>query len=164
MGGPYDDLEPERSAGTRPTPADAPVRRDIGAMVAFARGATRRCPRCGSGRLFERWFRIRTRCPRCGLRLEREEGGFLGAMTVNYVVTAVVWVGLLIAWLVADLPDVNVLGLTLASIGVALVVPLLFWPFSKTIWAAVDYLVYRSDPEYAARDAADRSSGNGGTP
>ena len=37
-------------------------------------------------RLFTSWFRIRDRCPRCGLRLEREEGGFLGAMTMNYIV------------------------------------------------------------------------------
>ena len=29
--------------------------------------------------------------PRCHLRLQREEGGFLGAMTINYVVTAVVF-------------------------------------------------------------------------
>jgi uncharacterized protein (DUF983 family) len=135
-----------------------------GAIKAFLRGATRRCPRCGGGDLFESWFRIRTRCPRCGLRLEREDGGFLGAMTVNYIVTAVVFLVVMVVWLVLDLPDVQVLRLTVAAIGVTLVFPLLFWPFSKTIWAAVDYLVYRTDPEYSSRDAADRASGNGGRP
>ena len=84
-------------------------------------------------------------------------------MTLNYIATAMIWFALLIVWLVVDLPDVHVLQLTLASIGVAIVVPLLFWPFSKTIWAVVDYLVYRSDPDYASHDAADRASGNGGT-
>lgn len=83
-------------------------------------------------------------------------------MTINYAVTAIVWAAVLIVWLVIDLPDVNVLWLTITSIGVAIVVPLLFWPFSKTIWAAVDYLVYRTDPEYGSREAADRASGNGG--
>jgi hypothetical protein len=43
-------------------------------------------------------------------------------------------------------------------------VPLLFWPFSKTIWASVDYLVWRTDTEYESREAADRASGNGGRP
>jgi uncharacterized protein (DUF983 family) len=156
MAGPFDDLD--RAAPTiPPRRADEP-----GGLSALARGATRRCPRCGGGRLFETWFRIRPRCPRCGLRLEREEGGFLGAMVLNYVATAVVWVAVMIAWLVVDLPDVEVLALTLTSIGVAILVPLLFWPFSKSIWAAVDYLVYRSDPAYATTEAAERAAGNGG--
>jgi uncharacterized protein (DUF983 family) len=188
MSGPFDDLEPEDSSphadepiaptpgGPRATaePADRGTRRDPsqgsrrpdepGALKAFLRGAMRRCPRCGGGDLFESWFKIRSRCPRCGLRLEREEGGFLGAMTVNYIVTAVVFLVVMVVWLVLDLPDVQVLRLTLTAIGVSLVFPLLFWPISKTIWAAVDFLVYRTDPEYASRDAADRASGNGGRP
>lgn len=188
MRGPYDDLEPDdrpppedepmaptsASPGVAPGPVDRRPRRDgspgtrrtdePGAIKAFVRGATRRCPRCGGGNLFESWFRIRSRCPRCGLRLEREEGGFLGAMTINYVATALVFLAVMIVWLVLDLPDVQVLRLTVAAIGVTLVFPLLFWSFSKTIWAAVDFLVYRSDPEYASVDAADRASGNGGRP
>ncbi|MGZ5353264.1 MAG: DUF983 domain-containing protein [Actinomycetota bacterium] len=171
MSGPFDDLDPRAGGvggdpgrGDPLEPGDRPgVRRPSrpGAVTVFARGAMRQCPRCGGGRLFGTPFRIEQRCPRCGLRLEREEGGFLGAMTVNYAVTAVVWLAVLIAWLVVDLPDVHVAALTIASIAVAVVVPLLFWPTSKTIWAAVDYLVYRTDPGYAS-DAADRPGGNGG--
>lgn len=154
--GPYDGLEPERR---RPEPA-APTN-EPGAPRAFLRGLTRRCPRCGSGGLFARWFTIRGRCPRCRLRLQREEGGFLGAMTINYVVTVGVWLIVLVAWLVLDLPDVHVAALTIVSLAIAALVPLLFFPFAKTIWAAVDYLVYRSSPEYA-RDAAERAEGDGG--
>lgn len=130
----------------------------------FLRGATKRCPRCGSRGLFESWFRIRERCPRCGLRLEREEGGFLGAMVLSYIVTAAAWLALLVVWLIVDLPDLNVAALTIASIAVAGLVPLVFWPFSKTIWASIDYLVYRSTPDYASREAAEHAGGNGGTP
>lgn len=83
-------------------------------------------------------------------------------MTVGYAATALAWLAMLIVWLAVDLPDVHVLALTLASIGVAIVVPLVFWPFSKSIWAAVDYLVVRSDPGYASEEVADRASGNGG--
>jgi hypothetical protein len=56
---------------------------------------------------------------------------------------------------------VHVAALTIVSLAIAGLVPLLFFPFAKTTWSAVDYLVYRSTPEYA-RDAAERSDGNGG--
>jgi uncharacterized protein (DUF983 family) len=118
---------------------------EAGGFKAFARGAVRRCPRCGGGRLFETWFKIRERCPRCGFRLEREEGGFLGAMTFNYAITAVVWLAVFIVWLVLDLPEVHVFLLTVVSLAIAVIVPLLFWPFSKTLWAAVDYLVTQTE-------------------
>jgi len=85
-------------------------------------------------------------------------------MTVNYVATALVWLALLIVWLVLDLPDVHVAQLTMASIALAIVVPLVLWPFSKSTWAAVDYLVYRTDPDYDSTEAADHASGNGGRP
>jgi hypothetical protein len=83
-------------------------------------------------------------------------------MALNYGATTLVWLVLLVVWLALDLPDVHVALLTIASIGVAIVVPLVFWPSSKSIWAAIDYLVDRSDPGYASRDAADRAGGNGG--
>ncbi len=163
--------EPERDPRTEPgwsaesraeRPSPAKRHREPGATKAFLRGVTKRCPRCGAGGLFSSWFTIREKCPRCGLRLEREEGGFLGAITLNYIATAVAWVALLVIWLIVDLPDLHVAALTIASLAVAVLVPLLFWPFSKTIWAAADYLIYRTSPDYGSREAADRASGNGG--
>jgi uncharacterized protein (DUF983 family) len=168
MSNPWDDLEPvaegeeadERSAD----PASRPHRRGRpGAFTVFARGAKRRCPRCGSSDLFVSWFKIRERCPRCGLRLEREEGGFLGAMAIGYGATATVWLMLLVVWLLIDLPDLHVPALTITSLAVVGVFPLLFWPFTKTIWAAIDHLADRTAPDYASREAADRAGGNGGT-
>lgn len=156
MSSPFDDLEP-------PTP-EPPARgtERAGSLTVLLRGVRRRCPRCGARGLFASWFRIREHCPRCSLRLEREEGGFLGAMALNYLVMALVWVGVLVAWLVIDLPDVHVAQLTAVSIALAILLPLAFWPFSKTIWAAVDHLVYRTDPGYGAREASERARGNGG--
>ena len=119
--------------------------KEAGGFTAFARGAVRHCPRCGGGHLFRSWFTIHERCPTCGFRLEREEGGFLGAMTFNYAITAVVWLAVFVVWLVLDLPEVHVLLLTVVSLAIAIVVPLIFWPFSKTLWAAVDYLVTQTE-------------------
>src|SRR3990172_4908016 len=144
-GGPFDDLDPgalaeEPEPGPSPRPLIPPSRRprrpnqlgrnQPGAVSAFIRGAAKRCPRCGSGGLFRSWFAIRDRCPRCGLRMEREEGGFLCPMVLSYIVTAAAWLGLLLVWLIVDLPDLHVAELTIASVAVAGLVPLLFRPFS----------------------------------
>jgi uncharacterized protein (DUF983 family) len=43
-----------------------------------------RCPRCREGRIFKGIVAMNERCPVCGLRFEREEGYFLGAMYFSY--------------------------------------------------------------------------------
>ena len=126
------------SAGENPT-----------VMLVLLRGLTRRCPRCGQGRLFKHWFTFPKRCPRCGLPFEREEGAFLGSLTINYAVTGLAFFALLIGWMVASAGDVRWVPLILSSVAVVIVVPLIFYPFAKTIWAAIDFLIYRSDPSYA---------------
>ncbi len=163
--GPYDTLDPQGLL--RADPSDGPAGADNrphepSAVCALLRGLAKRCPRCGERELFVHWLKIRDRCTRCRLRLEREEGGFLGAMTINYSITTLAWVAFLVIWLMVDLPGVRVVPLTVASVVLVGVFPLAFYPFSKTIWAAVDYLVFRSSPDYASEDPADRAPGNGG--
>ena len=58
--------------------------RSVGRML--SRGAMKRCPACGAGRLFSRWFRMADRCPGCGYQFARQEGFFLGAYVVNLVI------------------------------------------------------------------------------
>ena|SRR5438132_1666439 len=136
--GPYDSLDPE------PSPA-RPERDSPGVVRAVLRGLGKRCPRCGARGIFDGWFTLRERCPRCGLQFQREEGGFLGAMTINYAVAAIIWVPVLIVGFAATSPNPPVLTLTLISIAIMVVVPLLFYPNSKSIWAAVEYLVSESE-------------------
>ena len=105
------------------------------------RGITRRCPRCGSGHLFERWFDIVDDCPRCGLHFEREEGYWVGALAVNISFTAVVFAVALVAGLAVTVPDVPVVELLAILLPVMVILPIVFYPFSKTIWVAVDRAV-----------------------
>ena len=56
----------------------------VGGGRALARGVRKRCPRCGERAIFRSWLQLLDRCPRCDLRFEKEEGGFLGAMTLTY--------------------------------------------------------------------------------
>jgi hypothetical protein len=98
---------------------------------------------------------MRTECPRCRLRFAREEGGFLGALTLNYIVAMLLWIVLLIIVLILTVPDVPVMPLLLMSVVVMVLAPLWFYPRSKMIWAAVEFLVARSDPDYREPVARD---------
>jgi uncharacterized protein (DUF983 family) len=105
----------------------------------------KRCARCGSGRLFRRWFTMVERCPRCGLRFEREEGQWVGATIVNIAVTEFAFVAVLVGGLLFTWPDVPWLGLTVVVAAVNLLVPIVFYPWSKTIWVGIDLMMHRGE-------------------
>src|ERR1051325_3112072 len=46
----------------------------------MARGARKRCPRCGEGPLFKRFNIMHERCSVCGLKYLEEEGALLGTL------------------------------------------------------------------------------------
>ena len=121
---------------------------EAGAATVLLRGLRKRCPRCGRRRIFGSWFHLIERCPNCALRFEREQGGFLGAMTINFLVSIVAWVAMFVVVLFFTVPDVPVAPVMIASVVVLVVVPLWFYPRSKTIWASIEFLVARSEPEY----------------
>ena len=149
---PYSSLEPD--PGSRSVPA-----LKVSASTALVRGFRKRCPRCGERDTFVSWFQPRQACRRCELRFAKEEGGFLGAMTLNYLVAIGLWVVVLVVVVVMTGPDVPVAPLMVLSAVVLIGVPLLFYPRSKMIWAAVEFLVLQGEPEYrppVSRDARQR--------
>ena len=66
------------------------------ALVALVRALRLRCPLCVGGPLFSSWFTLVPACPRCGLRPEREEGCFTGAMALNLIVAGAFVVALVL--------------------------------------------------------------------
>jgi uncharacterized protein (DUF983 family) len=142
---PYGSLEP-----TPREEAETSLYAGVGWLSVLFRGARKRCPRCGERGIFASWFRLVRTCPRCGLLFERETGGFLGAMTLNYVASVGVWLVVLGIWLAITVPEVPVTAMLVVSAVLLVVVPLWFYPRSKGIWAAVEFLVLRSDPDYRA--------------
>jgi len=129
----------------------------------LARGVIRHCPRCGGGHLFERWFTLRERCPTCGYRFERQPGFALGAMTINLGVTMVLFTLILVVGVALTMPHVAVLKLTVLAAVINALVPVVFYPFSKTIWAAVDLAMRPLEPSEeadAARYAGSSSTAN----
>jgi uncharacterized protein (DUF983 family) len=121
---------------------------EAGAATVLLRGLRKRCPRCAERRIFRSRLHLIERCPNCQLRFEGEQGGFLGAMTINFLVSVVMWVAVLVVVLVLTVPDVPVAPLLIASVLVLVAMPLWFYPRSKAFWAAIEFLVARSDPGY----------------
>ena len=112
------------------------------------RGLAAGVPAAASRRIFERRFTLKARCPRCGFRFEKEEGGFLGAMAINYGVAVLFWLIVMAVGIALTVPVVPVAPLLVASIGVLTVVPIWFYPRSKALSAAIEFLVERGQPDY----------------
>jgi uncharacterized protein (DUF983 family) len=102
------------------------------------RGLTRRCPNCGQGGLFRRWFTMAERCPRCDLVFDREPGWILGAMTINTAWTFAAILATMVGGFVLTWPDVPANAVSVAAAAAAIITPLVGYPFSKTVWVAID--------------------------
>jgi hypothetical protein len=69
-------------------------------------------------------------------------------MTINYSVAMLAWLVLLTVVLVFTVPNVPVVPLLSGSALVLVIVPLWFYPRSKTVWSTIEFLIARSDPDY----------------
>jgi uncharacterized protein (DUF983 family) len=111
------------------------------------RGITKRCPVCGSGGLFRRWFTIVDNCPRCGFRLERIEGHWIGALGMNTVVSfGVVLVAVVLAFVLTYSSE-SIAPAVVTIVVIAIVTPLAFYPVSKTLWCAIDLAMRPLEPD-----------------
>ncbi len=107
-----------------------------------------RCPWCGARRTFiRRWLGKHDRCRTCGIRWRREEGFELGAVTVNTVLTFIVLTAAMTVGFIVTSPDIPVLPMVLSLVVVAVLMPVVIYPFTFTIWLAFDLAVRR--PEVA---------------
>ncbi len=97
------------------------------------------CPECGIGKLFEKGFRMYSHCPKCGLKYEREQGYFIGAMYINYGVTVLlIFPGYFIVSLFTSVPDILNIGIWGIISGVF---PTFFYRYSKSLWLNIDYSI-----------------------
>lgn len=107
----------------------------------IVRGLTNCCPNCGVNRLFKegKLFELNDGCPDCGLRFEKDEGFFLGAMSLNYGVTLVGYlVPVVLLWYFGILGGRLAVGL---AIGGALIVPMLLYRSSRS-WQLMLYYCF----------------------
>ena len=106
------------------------------------RAARWRCPNCGRGRLFRGVFRMLPACPECGLSYFPEQGYYIGAMILNYIVTTAIVVAIFLISLF--FPDVTALSTNskiLAYMAFAIGLSLLLVRHSYSFWLGIDFWV-----------------------
>jgi uncharacterized protein (DUF983 family) len=120
------------------------VRRGGQAARALRRALALRCPRCGATPLFARrgisgWFAMAPGCALCGLRFERAQGYWVGAIYVNYGVTVLIALGGALAlWALAGISTARQLWFWLPFVAVF---PLWFFRYSRSLWLALEVLL-----------------------
>ena len=120
------------------------------------RALRRRCPYCGSRGFLQSWFKLAERCPNCGLATDRVVGHWVGAVGMNTMLTFGALFLVLFVGLVASYPDIAVVPVLAASVAVAVILPIVAWPYSQTLWTAIDIMMRpvtseELDPRYHGR-------------
>lgn len=114
----------------------------------FARAMRLRCPHCGGGPIFTSWSRLLPVCPVCGLGLERgEQGYWLGAYFFNLMAVETVFCIWVVGFLLATWPDPPWGLFQDTTIILMVTFPVLFFPFSKTLFLAFDLLMRPPDDD-----------------
>lgn len=109
-------------------------------------GVRLKCPRCGIGPLFEGLFSMHAHCPICGLKFEREQGYFVGAIYINYAATVTIAVP---GYFVLDYFTALSLSSQLTLwIAFAIFFPLLFFRHSRSLWLSLEYFFNPAEPPH----------------
>ncbi|HEV8195714.1 MAG TPA: DUF983 domain-containing protein [Gemmatimonadales bacterium] len=112
------------------------------------RAARRRCPNCGGTGLFRSWFRMVATCPTCGLPLERNEEGYtVGAYMFNIGLAEASFLAVFLIILVSTWPNPPWQLLTWISAGLMVLLPLVFYPYSKTLFLGLHLLFHPVESE-----------------
>ena len=102
------------------------------------RGLHRRCPVCGQGKIFRRWVVMRERCPRCSLCFQREPGEWLGSWFLNICLAQILAVVVILIGVAVSYPRPSIVPIAVAGILVTVGFPIWFFPYSRTLWVAID--------------------------
>jgi ABC-2 type transport system ATP-binding protein len=88
--------------------------------------------------MFQGLFRMLPECPACGLKFEREQGYFLGAIYINYAATVLC---MLVGFFALDyFAHLALTYQMIAWSSFGVVFPTLFYRYSKSLWLCLDYL------------------------
>jgi len=144
------DVSPAQSGAGVFTPRATVVARmpdSPGPLTRLTRALRLRCPNCGARGLFATWFRMRANCPVCGIATERGEDGYVvGAYMFNIVATELSWAAVAVTIVLVTWPDPPWNLLLVVGGALMIGLPVLFYPFSKTVFLAFD-LLFRPEEE-----------------
>jgi len=100
-----------------------------------------RCPRCGKGKLFRRWFTMYEQCPVCHLVYEREEGFYTGAWAINLIISELLVAAfiVLVAIWAATHSGTPLIPLVIVGALFSVLLPFLFFHHSRSVWISMNY-------------------------
>jgi len=103
----------------------------------FGYGLRLKCPRCGVGSLYAKPFRMSPTCAQCGLKFEREQGYFVGAIYINYAATVAIAVPGF--FLLDASTSMNINQQLAIWLPFAVIFPLIFFHHSRSLWLILDH-------------------------
>ncbi len=117
-------------------------------FVSFLRALLLRCPRCGGRGVFRSWFHMRPACPTCALALERGEGEdyWYGGFMFNIIAAELLSMGTVVILIVVTFPGVPWTVLEVVGPLLAVLAPVLTFPFTRCIWLAWDLSFRPTEP------------------
>lgn len=86
-------------------------------------------------------------CPRCELKFERMPGYWLGAMMLNFGITAAGILLVIVGVAAATWPDPPWRTVWITAMAIGVVVPLLAFPWTRTLFSAMELAVRPPDAE-----------------
>jgi uncharacterized protein (DUF983 family) len=128
---------PPRWQRNPPEPARA-FKVAVSIFTMLGHGLRLRCPRCGIGRLYGKPFRMNENCAHCGLKFEREQGYFIGAIYINYAATIAIAVPGF--FLLDAFTGIDINQQLAFWIPFAVIFPLLFFHHSRSLWLVLDHI------------------------
>jgi uncharacterized protein (DUF983 family) len=110
-----------------------------GKLTVLGRGLLGRCPHCGGRGVFKGITDLKDACPTCGLSFVREDGYWVGAMTVIMALVLISFGTFFVGGMLLTWPDVPWTPLLIGGIVINAVVPFALYGWSKTIWMGLDF-------------------------
>ena len=109
-----------------------------------------RCPACGQGRLFRRYFVRKDVCGHCGWRFERGEGHWVGGsevhMLASYALSMLVAIPVIVFY-----PATPVAYLIVGHVALSIAL----FRYSRAVFLGVDYLIDPHQPTNEDDDGFD---------
>lgn len=96
---------------------------------------------------------MREHCVSCGLRFEREPGYWVGAVIINTTVIFATFLVVFGGMILLTWPDVPWTGVLVTTVVANVVIPVFFYPMSKTVWLALELSWHPLEPDEIAAAA-----------
>lgn len=112
------------------------------------RGLRFRCPNCGEGQVFSSLFKMRDQCDVCGLSFYPESGYYAGAMYLDYMLSAAVFLAIFVPSLfLPELTHLSFMEKNFLWVLFATVLCLGLARPSYSLWLAIDYSISPWKPQ-----------------